>query len=53
MVIAWDLANARRLDTGTSAAMRGGAPGEVIVNSDGQHPLNGTVVRSKSNISNN
>ncbi|TAM45840.1 MAG: carboxypeptidase regulatory-like domain-containing protein [Acidobacteria bacterium] len=53
MVIGWDLANARRLDTGTSAAMRGGAPGEVVVNSDGRHPLNGTVVRPKSNISNN
>ena len=35
-------ANERRADEAT-----------IVLNSDGKHPLNGTIVKSKSNISNN
>ena len=48
----WDLDKGERVDPGNASAKAAPAAG-IAVTSDGQHPLNGTVVRSKSNISNN
>lgn len=53
MQIGWDLKNGKRLDAANQSAARSGPAGEIIVDSDGQHPLNGSVVKSKSNITNN
>lgn len=53
MQIGWDLKSGRRLESATQSAAKSGPAGEIIVNSDGQHPLNGTIVKSKSNITNN
>lgn len=49
----WDLKAGRRLASPADASARTGPAGEIVLESDGQHPLNGTIVRSKSNITNN
>ena len=53
MEVGWDLKNGRRIASPAASAAILGTAGEIIVNSDGHHPLKGTVVRPKSNISNN
>ena len=53
MEVGWDLKNGKRIGPATGSAAILGTAGEIVLTSDGQHPLNGTVVRPKSNISNN
>jgi hypothetical protein len=49
----WDLQKGRRIHPATDAAAKATVEEKIILTSDGKHPLNGTVVRPKSNISNN
>ena len=53
MEIGWDLKNGKRFDSPIGSAARSGPAGEIVLASDGQHPIKGAVVRSKSNITNN
>jgi hypothetical protein len=48
----WDLEKGRRSYPAAGSARRLGED-RIILNSDGKNPLKGTVVRPKSNISNN
>jgi hypothetical protein len=46
----WDLQKGKRVYPSNE---RRADEATIILNSDGKHPLNGTIVKSKSNISNN
>jgi hypothetical protein len=52
----YDLEKNRAFDPSTDPAKQSAARAKLepfVVHSDGAHPLNGTIVKSKSNISNN
>lgn len=49
----WNLRTGRRIASGTGAAAKAGDTAKLVVTSDGSHPVQGTIVKSKSNISNN
>jgi len=52
----WDFATGKALGA-TQTAAKGAAVDQIVLQSDGQHPIggnaNGTIIRSKSNITNN
>jgi hypothetical protein len=49
----WNLRAGHRVGAGTGAAAKGGNIDKLVIESDGSHPIQGAVVKSKSNISNN
>ena len=49
----WDLKQGRRYDPASGATSKKADDGRIIINADGKNPVKATVVRAKSNISNN
>lgn len=49
----WDFERSRTFDPAAQSAARATDQERIAVVTDGTHPLNGTIVKSKSNITNN
>ena len=49
----WDFEKNRAFDAATMGTAKAASQEKIILESDGAHPLNGTIVKSKSNITNN
>ena len=49
----WDFERRKALEPGTSSAAKSPGQPSISIHSDGKTPLNGTIVKSKSNITNN
>ena len=49
----WDFEKNRAFDAATMNTAKAATQEKIVFESDGTHPLNGTIVKSKSNISNN
>lgn len=49
----WDLKQGRRVDPASGAASKKAGDDRIIVTSDGKNPMTATIIRSKSNITNN
>jgi len=49
----WDFEKNRAFDAATMGTAKAAGQEKIILESDGTHPLNGTIVKSKSNITNN
>jgi SdrD B-like domain len=49
----WDFEKNRAFDAVTAGMAKAATQEKIVLESDGAHPLNGTIVKSKSNITNN
>jgi hypothetical protein len=49
----WDLKQGRRFDPASGSTSRKAGDDRIIITSDGKNPVSVTIVRSKSNITNN
>jgi hypothetical protein len=49
----WNLRAGHRVGAGTGAAAKNANADKLMIDSDGKNPIQGAVVKSKSNISNN